>query len=537
MTREELVKKLHNLNVFTSKGKMNPQTSKIIAKDPFLKQAVIDATCFLASDEQMRVRVFCIQHDIRELPKCKVCNRDMSFNHQLKRFNVYCPNTSGRSCAAEDGDLFQKRQRSLVATYGDRPFSNKDIVGKRKATMMDRYGVDSAMKSKAIRERTANTIMERYGVDRIADIPGVSTKRSTTNLLKYGSETYAESLVPQHARESLGDLEWLDSRLRDYTIVEIAEELETTPYTVRQYVKLHGLEYSIGARTSSSSHREIMRLLDSHGVTYHTNYKKLIAPKEVDLYIPSANLAIEFNGVFFHSELSGRDKRYHLDKTENCEIAGVRLIHVWSTEWALQKDIVTSRILNSIGVGTSKIYARKCEIVELSKSQEKAFFNSHHIQGYRPSTVCLGLQQDGAIVAACSFIRSRFDKTIEWELLRYANAKSTHVVGGGSRLFKAFVNLYKPTSVISYCDRRWGSGGLYEKLGFEYQHSSSPNYFYFKRNGDTNKLMSRQNFQKHKLNDVLDAFDPTLSEWENMKMNGYDRIWDCGNKVFLWKPT
>ena len=44
--------------------------------------------------------------------------------------------------------------------------------------------------------------------------------------------------------------------------------------------------------------------------------------------------------------------------------------------------------------------------------------------------------------------------------------------------------------------------------------------------------MSRIQFQKHKLKDKLETFDPNITEWENMKANGYDRIWDCGNMVF-----
>ena len=33
--------------------------------------------------------------------------------------------------------------------------------------------------------------------------------------------------------------------------------------------------------------------------------------------------------------------------------------------------------------------------------------------------------------------------------------------------------------------------------------------------------------------DVLENFDPGKSEVENMKANGYSRIFDCGNMVFV----
>lgn len=47
-------------------------------------------------------------------------------------------------------------------------------------------------------------------------------------------------------------------------------------------------------------------------------------------------------------------------------------------------------------------------------------------------------------------------------------------------------------------------------------------------------LESRIKYQKHKLLKLLKAFSPSLTEWENMKNNGYDRIWDCGNDVWIW---
>lgn len=534
---QALTDELQRLNVFTNKDKINPQSWRILSKYPTLLAKIESSTSFLTVDTSIRTRLYCVKNAIIQQPTCKVCGVDMAFNKQTNQFNTYCPNIQGKSCAVLDESLVQQRKTTMERKYGEKPFANSEIVERRRATLIDRYGVDAPMKSEEIRNRTADTLRARYGVSDISSIPGTAAKRAATNTKRYGRSTFAESQVPDETIGLLSDKDWLESRLRDFCLAEIAEELNTTQYTIRKYVYSHGLQERVAVKSSSSMHRELMRMLDQHGVEYLSNHKKLIAPKEVDLFIPSANLAIEFNGVFYHSELSGRTKSYHLDKTTNCANAGVRLIHVWSNEWDTQNDIVRSRILNAVGVATESVYARKCEIVVLSKDAEKAFFNTNHIQGHRPSTICYGLSYNGKIVAACNFIKSRFDKKVEWELLRYANAINTHVVGGGSKLFRRFIRDYSPTSVISYCDRRWGTGGLYTSLGFTYQHSSVPNYFYFKRNGDTNKLLSRQNFQKHKLCDVLETFDPLASEWENMKNNGYDRIWDCGNMVFLWLPT
>ena len=45
----------------------------------------------------------------------------------------------------------------------------------------------------------------------------------------------------------------------------------------------------------------------------------------------------------------------------------------------------------------------------------------------------------------------------------------------------------------------------------------------------------RSSYQKHKLEKLLPIFESSMTEWENMQANGYDRIWDCGNDVWVWK--
>ena len=91
---------------------------------------------------------------------------------------------------------------------------------------------------------------------------------------------------------------------------------------------------------------------------------------------------------------------------------------------------------------------------------------------------------------------------------------------------------YKPSKIVTYADKRWSYGDVYYKLGFEHSHDSQPNYWYFHKTNMT-KVYHRFNFRKSELNKKLDSFDPNKTEWENMKLNGWNRIWDCGNMVFI----
>ena len=70
---------------------------------------------------------------------------------------------------------------------------------------------------------------------------------------------------------------------------------------------------------------------------------------------------------------------------------------------------------------------------------------------------------------------------------------------------------------------------LYSRLGFSLVSESSPNYWYIK----DGELFNRIQFQKHKLKGLLEQFDESKSEWQNMQDNGYDRIFDCGNLVYV----
>ena len=119
----------------------------------------------------------------------------------------------------------------------------------------------------------------------------------------------------------------------------------------------------------------------------------------------------------------------------------------------------------------------------------------------------------------------------QWEITRFANKLNMTVVGGASKLFKHFLREHNPDQILTYADRRYSNGNLYKKLGFKLDGITQPNYIYIKNK----KIFSRQQFQKHKLKDKLEDFNPLLTEAENMFNNGYRRMWDAGNYRFLLK--
>jgi len=225
-------------------------------------------------------------------------------------------------------------------------------------------------------------------------------------------------------------------------------------------------------------------------------------------------------------------KNYHLNKTKRCLEKNIQLIHIFDTEWSSKKEIVKD-ILSAKTGNNKTIFARKCKIRELHNKEKTDFLTDNHIQGRDRSSVAYGLFYENDLVFVATFGKSRFNKKYEWELIRMCSKVGFSVVGGASRLMKHFEKNVRPDSLITYADIRFSKGDVYNKLGFEEQKTSPPNYFYIHFRDWKNRILeSRLKYQKHKLKNLLPVFDDSKSEWQNMKNNGFDRVWDCGNKVW-----
>lgn len=297
----------------------------------------------------------------------------------------------------------------------------------------------------------------------------------------------------------------------------------------------NGCQQCAKEMTESSYERELFDFIKGNynGITMH-NYRSVLADnKELDIYLPSLNLAFEFDGLYWHNEKNQPSKKYHLNKTEECLEKNIQLIHVFEDEWIYKKDIVKSRILNALGRIKNKIYARKCEVREVSSMASNRFLEDNHIQGKCNGKYRYGLYYKGELVSLMTFgtlRKSLGSKNVEgcFELLRFCNKINTSVIGGASKLFKYFLNEIKPNEVISYADRRWSVGNLYEKLGFDLTHKSEPSYFYVL--GD--KRENRFRYRKDVL--VSEGYDKNKTEHQIMLERGIYRIYDCGCLVYKY---
>jgi G:T-mismatch repair DNA endonuclease (very short patch repair protein) len=396
-------------------------------------------------------------------------------------------------------------------------FQHPDVKAAIRARLLERYGSDHPLRIDSIRKKVMDTNMGKLGVPWPGMSPEVMGKVSRgIRLNRLGEEVLA----------LLEDEAWLRARSGPE---QVADELGVSYSTALRALHRFGLVAAIG----SEGERQVAGLVESLGAAVVRNDRKLLGGLEIDILVPERNLAIEYCGLFWHSELSGKDSGYHARKLDACGAKGYRLITVFEDEWMQRRRIAESRIRNLLGRTERGIPARKLVLRGgLEWAQAREFLDSYHIQGAgQPPSWSYGAFDDEEMVACMTFSRPRVSlgrRDGPVELLRYCTDGRSHP-GIASRLLARFVSDHDPDAIMSYADRRWSAGELYRRLGFVDNGHSRPGYWY---TDDYRTRHHRFGFRKHV---ISEGFDPSMSEWQIMQELGYDRIWDCGHLRFIWR--
>ena len=381
--------------------------------------------------------------------------------------------------------------------------------------------VDSYIKN------THRRCLEKYGVKHTSQLQAVKNKIKQTTKERYGRDY----IFQKHISSETLDIMHNKDKLEQYIIengvlngVDLANRLNVNSSGIERRVKEYGLSH-LFVNTFSIPEKYVRDYVNQY---YETeNNTKILDGKEIDIFIPQLNLGIEFNGNYWHSEFK-KDSKYHQEKSMIAESKGLFIYHIFEYEWLLKKDKIINQLNNLLGINQTKIYARKCVIKEVDNKSKAEFLELNHLQGNDSSSIKLGLYYNNELVSLMTFCKPRFNKKYEWELSRFCSKAGCNVIGGASKLFKHFANNYQPNSIISYSNIAHTKGNLYGMLGFELNGISSPNYVWYK-SGD---IKSRYQCQKSVL--IKQGFEGDTEE-DIMKDQNYYRIYDCGNKVWIWK--
>lgn len=288
-------------------------------------------------------------------------------------------------------------------------------------------------------------------------------------------------------------------------------------------------------KSTSAPEKLIFDLLDSLNIEYQIHKKfKDLGNLELDVFIPEKNLGIEINGGYWHSE-----ERKPLSHLKNKKLKflekNINVLMFYEIDVNKKLDLIKSMILAKINQSPNKIFARKLNFVEIDKEKAKDFFSANHISD---SNVCIEkafglINAEEELISCIGFSKPRFNNKYDWEIIRFATKKHTTVIGGLSKLIKNS----KLENIITYADLLYSDGKGYASVGFKKVYTTAPGYFYSK---SKYKMYSRMTFQKHKIKKYMEKnqygiteFDESKTELENMQDNGYTRIPNAGNFVFV----
>jgi len=486
-----------------------------------LYETIVKNTQFLDKETALPQRVHCYLNDIFSAPKCNVCNKEVKYNSNTG-YQKYC----GNSCRFKDMEnIHRKIKTTNIEKYGTSNFlASESGKQKIKKTNLQKYGVENYTQTNEYKERLKSGDIQRNpNTEKVIQ----TYKVKNYNLLKTKYPTI-EPLFSEQEYQGAAS----------YDVLYNWKCKNCNTVFERWLNNNYPLECPTCKPKGTFFENYFKNFLNKHNINYIFRDRTQLPGSELDFYFPQYNLAIEINGLYWHSEKNILDKKYHLKKTEEAIKRNIRLIQIFEDELYEKMPIVISRIKHSLKLKTYKVYARKCQITKVDLNLKRNFLNKNHIQGDIFSKHNYGLYYKNRLVALMCFhdlrrVTGNDSKENNYELTRYCTLKNFKIIGGAGKLLSHFVKTHNPESILSYADRRWSDGNVYEKLGFVFQGFTSINYWYTK---NYKERKHRFQFQKHLLKEKLKTFDPNLSEYENMMNNGYTRIWDCGHGKYIFQP-
>lgn len=470
---------------------------------------------------------------------------------------------------------------TCMKKYGvENPQQCKEIKDKTNKTIKEKYGVENISQSKKIKDKKAETSLKHFGVNNPSKSKDIQNKIAETRLNKYGdknyglfgSESYKNNIINKFGVDNAmknkniankSKTNKLNNKIaefekyKDYlSVKEVCMIVSRCYDRVLDVIKLLNLEVleikdiylikksdlnkiedyfkTASDYATSNEEKDLLDFIkDLTTEKIISNDKSIINPYELDIYIPSKNLAFEFDGIYYHSN-QFKDKMYHYNKTKLCEEKGIRLIHVFEDDWRFKQNIVKSMIKSSLGIYNRKIFARKCEIKNISITEYRNFMNENHLQGYTTASYYIGLYYNNELVQSIGIKYNGLNKT--YELNRMATKLNTQVVGGFSKLIKYSVNQFNIKEMTSYVFKSWFNGNSYEICGFKFDKECPPTYWYIVNGMKVNRMNYQKKYIKEKFNKgKLKYYSDSDSEFDNMAKNGISWIWDSGKIKLKYK--
>lgn len=400
-----------------------------------------------------------------------------------------------------------REQWNINATKGLLSKHTKEELSEiRRRVYLERYGVDNPSKIPEFRRKAEETCLKKFGVRNVGSLEKNKNKMRQWNI------EHDPQKDPELVLSVLKDRDSFRSYIANNNIHTVKELCDILHYSVSHIDKIVWRYDSWDLiDCASAPEKEVGEFISNLGVKWKKDHE-ILKPFEIDIYCQEYNIGIEFNGNYWHSDLK-LPKKYHENKSKMAQEKGIRLIHIYEYEWKnpVKREIIKSLLRISFGKVTDRIYARNCDIREISNAEARDFNNNNHLQGHRNAQITYGLFYNDKLVQLMSFSKHR---TYGWEIIRGCPGSNNIVVGGVSKLFKHFIREHNPDMIFSYCDFNKFDGKGYEAIGMEFIGYTGPNLTWVV---DGNGI-PRSPKKRKELQEIADC-----------------KIWGAGSKKYLWK--
>lgn len=410
------------------------------------------------------------------------------------------------------------------------PANGEQQREKARETMIEKYGAPTVFESEELRDRIKQTMIDRYGAEHPMHVPEIvntvvdKRKEHVQDIVEKSRETFIQRYGvsnPMYKQEFVDKI--ADTMTERYGVKSAMLVPEFHDKMCQTYLERHGSDFGV-----SDVNKHFAQMLNQAGL--ETEFEYYIENRRFDIHIKDSNICFEIDPTYTHNIVgnhwgSGVSSNSQLLKTRIAEDSGYRCIHVFDWDnWESILDLVSIR---------KRVFARKCEIIDLSKEDVDKFLNRYHIQKTcRGQKYAYGLVYFGELVEVMTFGKPRYNRNYEFELLRLCSNPNYSVVGGASKLFKHFVNVVNPRSIISYCDRSKFTGRVYEKIGMSYVRGTEPNKVWSKGTDRiTDNLLRQRGFDQL----FNTNYGRGTSNEELMIEHGWLPVYDCGQRVYEWR--
>lgn len=444
----------------------------------------------------------------------------------------------------------------------------KERYRKMKATNLERYGAESVLQVPEIRQKGRDTYFAKTGYESPMLNPEVKDKIKQGFVQKYGVENPMQN---PETRQKVKDTLWKDispeqklfkeaNTLRE-ALINLNTTLDRKP-TVEEIVSASGYIkpgslyrnglsdhrdlYILGG-TTSKAEEEIAARLSEYVEIVQNNRSLLGNGQEIDIYVPSAKVGIEYCGMYWHSSNSTaanghfKPKDYHYNKFIAAKEHGIHLIQIFEDEYAANPDLIISKLLHYCGVNTNtdsiRIHARKCNIKEIEAAEAKDFLNANHTQGFAGATMRLGAFFEDELIAVMQFGKNFRSADSGYELNRFATNVKYRIPGIFSKMLKDAARRYDIKRFYSFADMRWVNpeNNVYKNNGWVLESTSKQDYSYY----DNQKKIRihKASLQKKEIaKKYPEYYDETLTEIQMTdQIPNMLRIYDAGKQKYTYE--